>query len=98
MMRIPGIQVRKDRGEKITMLTAYEAWMARILADCGMVDMLLVGDSLGMVDLGYDTTVPVTMNDMVRHTRSVHAGAPHSLIVADMPFLSHQVGLSQAMR
>jgi 3-methyl-2-oxobutanoate hydroxymethyltransferase len=97
-MRIPDIQARKARGEKITMLTAYEAWMARVLAGCGAVDMLLVGDSLGMVDLGYDTTIPVTMNDMVRHTRAVRAGAPHALIVADMPFLSHQIGIGQAMR
>jgi 3-methyl-2-oxobutanoate hydroxymethyltransferase len=97
-MRIPDIQARKAHGEKITMLTAYEAWMARVLAGCSAVDMLLVGDSLGMVDLGYDTTIPVTMNDMVRHTRAVHAGAPRALIVADMPFLSHQIGIGQAMR
>jgi 3-methyl-2-oxobutanoate hydroxymethyltransferase len=97
-MRIPDILDRKTRGEKITMLTAYEAWMARLLADSRVVDMLLVGDSLGMVELGYDTTIPVTMNDMVRHTRAVRSGAPHALIVADMPFLSHQLGASQAMR
>lgn len=96
--RIPDIQARKERGEKLVMLTAYEAWMARILAATGAVDMLLVGDSVGMVDLGYDTTIPVTMNDMVRHTRAVRAGAPHALIVADMPFLSHQIGIGQAMR
>jgi len=97
-MRIPDIRARKAAGEKIAMLTAYEAWMARILAASGMVDMLLVGDSLGMVELGYDTTIPVTMNDMVRHTRAVRTGAPQALIVADMPFLSHQIGIGQAMR
>jgi 3-methyl-2-oxobutanoate hydroxymethyltransferase len=96
--RIPDIQARKTRGEKITMLTAYEAWMARVLAASGAVDMLLVGDSVGMVEMGYGTTIPVTMNDMVRHTRSVRAGAPEALIVADMPFLSHQIGVGQAMR
>src|ERR1700744_2463283 len=96
--RIPDIRAGKGTGKKITMLTAYDAWMARILADSGVVDMLLVGDSLGMVELGYDTTIPVTMNDMVRHTRAVRAGAPHALIVADMPFLSHQIGIAQAMR
>jgi 3-methyl-2-oxobutanoate hydroxymethyltransferase len=96
--RITDIQERKTRGEKITMLTAYAAWMARILASSGAVDMLLVGDSAGMVELGYDTTIPVTMNDMVRHTRAVRAGAPEALIVADMPFLSHQLGVSQAIR
>ena len=73
-VRIPDIQEHKRRGEKITMLTAYEAWMARLLAGCAAVDILLVGDSLGMVDLGYDTTIPVTMNDMVRHTRAVRRG------------------------
>jgi 3-methyl-2-oxobutanoate hydroxymethyltransferase len=96
--RITDIQDKKTRAEKITMLTAYAAWMARRLASSGVVDMLLVGDSVGMVELGYDTTIPVTMNDMVRHTRAVRAGAPEALIVADMPFLSHQLGVSQAMR
>jgi 3-methyl-2-oxobutanoate hydroxymethyltransferase len=98
MMRVPDIQDKKTRGEKITMLTAYAAWMARLLEGSGAVDMLLVGDSLGMVELGYDTTIPVTMNDMVRHTRAVRMGAPEALIVADMPFLSHQLGESQAIR
>jgi 3-methyl-2-oxobutanoate hydroxymethyltransferase len=97
-VRIPDIQARKTRGEKITMLTAYDAWMARLLEACGAVDMLLVGDSLGMVELGYGTTIPVTMNDMVRHARAVRAGAPDALIVADMPFLSHQLGIGQAIR
>lgn len=102
-LRIPDIQEKKARGERIVMLTAYEAWMARVLARCGAdggpgIDMLLVGDSLGMVDLGYDTTIPVTMNDMVRHTRAVRAGAPDALIVSDMPFLSHQLSVSQALR
>lgn len=96
--RIPDIQAKKTRGEKITMLTAYSAWMARLLEATGAVDMLLVGDSLGMVELGYDTTIPVTMNDMVRHARAVRTGAPRSFIVADMPFLSHQLSVSQAVR
>ena len=64
----------------------------------GVVDMLLVGDSLGMVELGYSTTFPVTMQDILRHTCAVRAGAPHSLIVADMPFLSHQLSAAQALR
>jgi 3-methyl-2-oxobutanoate hydroxymethyltransferase len=97
-LRIPDIQDKKTRGEKITMLTAYQAWMARLLSDCRVVDILLVGDSLGMVELGYGTTIPVTMNDMVRHTRAVRAGAPDALIVADMPFLSHQISIGQAIR
>jgi 3-methyl-2-oxobutanoate hydroxymethyltransferase len=97
-VRIPDIKAMKARDEKIVMLTAYDAWMARILAASGMVDMLLVGDSLGMVELGYDNTIPVTMNDVVRHTRAVRAGAPRALIVADMPFLSHRIDAATTMQ
>jgi len=97
-LRIPDIQEKKARAEKITMLTAYSAWMARLLENSGAVDMLLVGDSLGMVEMGFDTTIAVTMNDMVRHTRAVRTGAPDSIIVADLPFLSHQLSTSQAIR
>jgi 3-methyl-2-oxobutanoate hydroxymethyltransferase len=97
-VRIQDIQAKKTRGEKITMLTAYCAWMARLLVASGTVDMLLVGDSLGMVELGYDTTVPVTMDDMVRHTHAVRMGAPNALVVADMPFLSHRSGTIRALR
>jgi 3-methyl-2-oxobutanoate hydroxymethyltransferase len=98
MIRISDIQAKKTRGEKIVMLTAYDAWMARLLAANIDVDILLVGDSVGMVELGYDSTLPVTMSDMVRHTRAVRAGAPEALIVADLPFLSHQLGITQALR
>src|SRR5215469_1980513 len=98
MQRIPEIQDKKVRGEKITMLTAYTAWMARLLSESGVVDMLLAGDSAGMVELGYDTTIPVTIGDMVRYTRAARMGAPDALIVADMPFLSHQLSATQAMR
>jgi 3-methyl-2-oxobutanoate hydroxymethyltransferase len=97
-LRIPDIQARKAAGEKITMLTAYDAWMARLLAASGCIDMLLVGDSLGMVELGYETTIPVTMTDMLRHTRAVRAGAPDSIVIADMPFLSYNVSPGQALR
>jgi 3-methyl-2-oxobutanoate hydroxymethyltransferase len=97
-LRIPDLQLKKERGEKIAMLTAYSAWMARLLAESGAVDLLLVGDSLGMVELGYDTTLPVTMADMLRHTRAVRAGAPQALVVADMPFLSYQASPAQALR
>lgn len=97
-LRIPDLQVKKQRAEKITMLTAYNAWMARLLHDSGGVDMLLVGDSLGMVELGFESTIPVTMTDMLRHTQAVRRGAPDALIVADMPFLSHQVSPAQALR
>jgi 3-methyl-2-oxobutanoate hydroxymethyltransferase len=98
MLRVPDLPAKKSRGEKIVMLTAYDAWMARLLAQTGAVDLLLVGDSLGMIELGYDTTVPVTIADVARHSRAVRAGAPHALIVADMPFLSHQVSAAQALR
>ncbi len=97
-LRIPDILAKKQHGEKITMLTAYSAWMARLLHASGVVDMLLVGDSLGMVELGYETTIPVTMADMLRHTQAVRRGAPDALIVADMPFLSHQLSPAQALR
>jgi 3-methyl-2-oxobutanoate hydroxymethyltransferase len=97
-IRIPDIQAKKERGEKITMLTAYDAWMSRILAETEAIDMLLVGDSLGMVELGYETTVPVTMQDILRHARAARAGAPNALIVADLPFLSHQLSVAQALR
>jgi 3-methyl-2-oxobutanoate hydroxymethyltransferase len=97
-LRVPDLQAKKTRAEKITMLTAYSAWMARLLADSHAIDMLLVGDSLGMVELGYDSTLPVTMDDIVRYTRAVRTGAPNALIVADMPFLSHQLSPAQALR
>ena len=86
----------KARGEKITMLTAYDASMSRLLAGCD-VDMLLVGDSLGMVMLGYDSTVPVTMDDMLHHVKAVRRGAPDSFIVGDMPYGSYQTGARDAI-
>ncbi len=87
----------KQRGEKIAMLTAYDAMMARLLDRAG-IDVLLVGDSLGMVLLGYDTTLPVTMDAMVHHTAAVSRGTERALVVADMPFLSYQVSVSEAVR
>lgn len=87
----------KQRGEKIAMLTAYDALMARMFDQSG-IDVLLVGDSLGMVLLGYSTTLPVTLDDMVHHTKAVTRGARRALIVADMPFLSFQVSLPETVR
>jgi len=87
----------KRHGEKIAMLTAYDAMMARLL-DCAGIDVLLVGDSLGMVLLGYETTLPVTLDAMVHHTAAVSRGAKRALIVADMPFLSYQIEVPEALR
>src|SRR5207249_4741678 len=87
----------KRRGEKITMLTAYDATMARLL-DRAELDALLVGDSLGMGVLGHDSTLPVTLEAMIHHTRAVSRGAERALIVADMPFLSYQVTVTEAVR
>ena len=87
----------KAAGERIVMITAYDAPGAR-LADAAGVDSILVGDSLGMTVLGYDSTLPVTMDDMVRATAAVSRGTSHALVVADLPFLSYQVSVEDAIR
>jgi 3-methyl-2-oxobutanoate hydroxymethyltransferase len=84
------IRNMKKSEERITMLTAYDYASASIVDEAG-VDMILVGDSLGMVVLGYEDTLSVTMEDMIRHTQAVSRGAKNALIVADMPFMSYQV-------
>jgi 3-methyl-2-oxobutanoate hydroxymethyltransferase len=94
---VPDLAAGKSRGEKISMLTAYDATMARLLDHAG-IDVLLVGDSLGMVILGGEDTLEVTMDDMVRHTRAVRRGTQRALIVADMPFMSYQASVSDAVR
>ena len=90
------IKKMKVQGEKITVLTAYDYGMASIL-DESDIDIILVGDSLGMVVLGYDTTLPVTMEDMLHHTKAVSRAAQNALIVADMPFLSYQISPATAL-
>ena len=87
----------KRAGERIPCITAYDFPMAR-LADQAGIPLILVGDSLGNVVLGYDTTVPVTMDDMIHHTKAVARGASNALIVADMPFMSYQVSVDEAVR
>lgn len=87
----------KQRGEKIAMLTAYDALMARMFDQAG-IDVILVGDSLGMVLLGYSTTLPVTLEEMVHHTKAVSRGTRRALVVADMPFLTYQVSIEEAVR
>ncbi len=91
------IRAMKARGERIAMLTAYDYPTARLL-DAAGIPMLLVGDSLGMTVLGYETTIPVTLDDMVHHTRAVARGAPRALVVADMPFMTYQVTPEEALR
>lgn len=86
----------KNNGEKITMLTAYDFQMASLLDQCG-IDMILVGDSLGNVMLGYENTIPVTMNEMIHHCKAVTRGAKNAMIVGDMPFMSYQVNAEQAV-
>ena len=86
------LQKMKERGAKITMLTAYDATFARLL-DQSQVDVLLVGDSLGMVIQGNDTTLPVTLDDIIYHTRAVARGTSRAHIVGDMPFMSYQASL-----
>jgi 3-methyl-2-oxobutanoate hydroxymethyltransferase len=96
-VRVPDFVAMKARGERITMLTAYDYTMARLL-DAGGVDSILVGDSVGNVQLGYSTTLPVTMEDMLHHTRAVSRGVQRALVIADMPFLSFQVDRLEAVR
>jgi 3-methyl-2-oxobutanoate hydroxymethyltransferase len=93
---VRSVQGFKDRGERIPMLTCYEALTARILDEAG-IPLLLVGDSLGMVVLGYDSTVPVTMDEMLHHTRAVSRGAQTAMVIGDMPFMSFQGGVDDAL-
>jgi 3-methyl-2-oxobutanoate hydroxymethyltransferase len=90
------LQAKKARGEKIAMLTAYDATFARLL-DESHIDILLVGDSLGMVVQGHDTTLPVTLDEVIYHTRAVARGARRAQVVGDMPFMSYQAGLDDAV-
>ncbi|WP_409298111.1 3-methyl-2-oxobutanoate hydroxymethyltransferase [Peribacillus sp. SCS-26] len=87
----------KKQGEKITMLTAYDYPSAKLSEEAG-VDMILVGDSLGMVVLGYDSTLPVTIDDMVYHTKAVKRGAKDTFIVTDMPFMSYHLSLDETLK
>jgi len=86
----------KRQGRRFAMLTAYEYSIARLLDDAG-IPVLLVGDSLGSVVLGYDTTLPVTVEDIIRHTQAVVRGSTNALVVSDMPFMSFQESIEQAL-
>ncbi|MFZ5904964.1 MAG: 3-methyl-2-oxobutanoate hydroxymethyltransferase [Chloroflexota bacterium] len=91
------LRQRKERGEPITMLTAYDYPTALAMDQAG-VDAILVGDSLGMVMLGYENTLPVTMEEMLHHSRAVSRGAKTALLIGDMPFMSYQVSVEEAVR
>lgn len=93
---IADLQRKKEAGEKITMMTAYDYPTGR-LVDEAEIDTILVGDSLGMVVLGYDSTVPVTMDEMLHHCRAVVRGAKNGFILGDMPFMSYQVSEEKAV-
>lgn len=87
---------QKAKGEKISMLTAYDYSTAKLMDEAG-INGILVGDSLGMVMLGYEDTLPVTMEDMIHHTAAVCRGAKNTLVVGDMPFMSYQVSVEEAV-
>ncbi|MCJ7604713.1 MAG: 3-methyl-2-oxobutanoate hydroxymethyltransferase [Dehalococcoidales bacterium] len=94
---ISKIREMKQKGEKITMLTSYDYTTARIVDEIG-IPLILVGDSLGMVVLGYDSTIPVTLEVMLHHTRAVVRGAKNALVVGDMPFMTYHTSVEEAMR
>jgi 3-methyl-2-oxobutanoate hydroxymethyltransferase len=86
----------KKKGKKVVMLTSYDAPTAKILSDCG-VDIILIGDSVGNTLLGYESTVPVTLDDVIHHSAAVARAKPDCLIVGDMPFMSYKVSTEQAL-
>jgi 3-methyl-2-oxobutanoate hydroxymethyltransferase len=94
---IPSLKARKDIGPKIVCLTAYDHPTAKLLDESG-VDLILVGDSLGMVVLGYENTVPVTMDEMIHHTRAVTRAARRALVVGDMPYFSFHLSADETVR
>jgi 3-methyl-2-oxobutanoate hydroxymethyltransferase len=94
---IDSIKKMKAAKEKVVMLTAYDYPTAKIIDEAG-IPLILVGDSLGMVVLGYDSTIPVTMEDMIHHTRAVTRGAKKSFVIADMPFMTYHTSVTDAMR
>ena len=97
LLRKSGPAVSPSNARKITCLTAYDYPTARLLDEAG-VDILLVGDSVGMVVLGYDSTLPVTIEEMLHHTRAVRRGARHALVVADMPYGSYHTDIAESLR
>ncbi len=96
-VNINQIKEMKQKGEKIAMLTAYDYTTAKIVDEAG-IPLILVGDSLGMVVLGYDSTIPVTMEEMLHHTRAVARGARRAMVIGDMPFMSYHISTEEALR
>jgi 3-methyl-2-oxobutanoate hydroxymethyltransferase len=94
---INAIKEMKTHGEKITMLTAYDYAMAKLVDESG-IPLVLVGDSLGMVALGYESTIPVTMDEMIHHTKAVVRGTKQALVIGDMPFMSYHISADEALR
>ncbi len=94
---IAALQKKKETGQKITMMTAYDYPTAGLVDQAG-IDTILVGDSLGMVVLGYESTVPVTMDEMIHHCKAVSKGAKSSFIIGDMPFMSYQISVEDAVQ
>ncbi|MBP2653980.1 MAG: ketopantoate hydroxymethyltransferase [Firmicutes bacterium] len=94
---IPSLRTFKEKGTKIRVVTAYD-YPTALLVDQSDIEIILVGDSLGMVVLGYDSTVPVTMEDMLHHSKAVNRGAKKTLIVVDMPFMSYNISIEDAIR
>ncbi|HLY67255.1 MAG TPA: 3-methyl-2-oxobutanoate hydroxymethyltransferase, partial [Chloroflexota bacterium] len=96
-MTIQQLRELKQQGQRFAMLTAYEYSIAKLLDEAG-IPVLLVGDSLGTVVLGYETTLPVTLDDIIRHTQAVVRGSKRALVVADMPFMTYQTSAEDALR
>jgi 3-methyl-2-oxobutanoate hydroxymethyltransferase len=96
-VNINQIKEMKQKGEKITMLTAYDYATAKIVDEVG-VPLILVGDSLGMVVLGYESTIPVTMDEMIHHTKAVVRGTKQAMVIGDMPFMTYHVSVDDALR
>ena len=98
-MRITINQIKemKQKGEKITMLTAYDYTTARIVDEVG-IPLILVGDSLGMVVLGYESTIPVTMEEMLHHTKAVVRGTKQAMVIGDMPFMTYHISVAEALK
>ena len=98
-MRITINQIKemKQKGEKITMLTAYDYTTAKIVDEVG-IPLILVGDSLGMVVLGYESTIPVTMAEMLHHTKAVVRGTKQAMVIGDMPFMTYHISVGEALK